>query len=190
MLDQFFSSILTSSTVSAAVSLEAFLWCTLCSFGARRADRGGYIFSATPAARVFVVTLALLPAIVQVVIMLVNGNLGAGVPRYGAFSLVRFRSAGQREGNRSIFLAMAVGLATGMGYLAIAALFTVIIVLMDLLYTLFSIGEPKKTERELKITIPESLNYTDVFDDLFSRYTSKWELSQVRTANMGSLYKG
>ena len=189
MLDQFFSSILTSSTVSAAVSLEAFLWCTLCSLALGALIAGVYLFRNT-CSKSFVVTLALLPAIVQVVIMLVNGNLGAGVAVMGAFSLVRFRSVpGSAREICSIFLAMAVGLATGMGYLAIAALFTVIIVLMDLLYTLFFIGEPKKTERELKITIPESLNYTDVFDDLFSRYTSKWELSQVRTANMGSLYR-
>lgn len=138
----------------------------------------------------FVVTLALLPAMVQIVIMLVNGNIGTGVAVMGAFSLVRFRSVpGSAQEISSIFLAMAVGLATGMGYLGIAALFLIIIGAMTILLSATGFGEQKKTEKELKITIPENLDYSGIFEDLFEKYTKTAELIKVRTTNMGSLYE-
>lgn len=140
----------------------------------------------------FIMTIALLPAIVQMVIMLVNGNLGTGVAVMGAFSLVRFRSIpGNAKEINSIFMAMAVGLATGMGYLVAAGLFVIIIGGITILYNVTSFGDPKfkQSEKELKITIPEGLDYTGVFDDLFKKFTSKNELINVKTANMGSLYK-
>ena len=138
----------------------------------------------------FVITLALLPAMVQMVIMMVNGNLGTGVAVMGAFSLVRFRSvAGSAKEISSIFLAMAVGLATGMGYLAVAAVFTAVMGLVTILLNLTKFGEQKQTVRRLQVTIPEGLDYTDVFDDLFSRYLHRWELLKVKTTNMGSLFK-
>lgn len=137
-----------------------------------------------------IMTIALLPAIVQMVIMLVNGNLGTGVAVMGAFSLVRFRSVpGNAKEINSIFLAMAVGLATGTGYLIAAVLFVVIIGSVSILYNVTSFGEPKHKEKDLKITIPEGLDYTGIFDDLFQQYTAKQELVQVKTVNMGSLFK-
>ena len=138
----------------------------------------------------FVMTIALLPAIVQMVIMLVNGNLGTGIAVMGAFSLVRFRSIpGNAKEINSIFMSMAIGLATGTGYLAVAGLFVVIVGGVSILYNATSFGEPKQKEKELKITIPEGLDYTGIFDDLFELYTKKHELIKVKTANMGSLYK-
>lgn len=138
----------------------------------------------------FVVTLALMPAIVQMVIMLVNGNLGTGVAVMGAFSLVRFRSVpGKAEEISSIFLAMAVGLATGMGYIGIAVLFVIIMGVASILLSVSRFGEQKSDTRLLRITIPESLDYTSVFDEIFKQYLKKWELKQVKTSNMGSLYK-
>lgn len=138
----------------------------------------------------FVVTLALLPAMVQIVIMLVNGNLGAGVAVMGAFSLVRFRSIpGSAREIGSIFFAMAIGLATGMGYLAVAAMFLVFIGAMNLILNASRFGERKTIEKELKITIPETLDYDGLFDDLFATYTKRNELIQVRTTNMGSLFE-
>jgi len=138
----------------------------------------------------FIVTIALLPAMVQMVIMLVNGNVGTGVAVMGAFSLVRFRSVpGSAKEISSIFLAMAIGLATGMGYLMVALIFVVIVGGASVLYNFTSFGEPKGQQKELKITIPEGLDYTGIFDDLFKQYTTKNELVKVKTANMGSLYK-
>ncbi len=137
----------------------------------------------------FVVTLALLPALVQAVIWVVNGNLGAGVAVMGAFSLVRFRSvAGSSREISSIFFAMAVGLSLGMGYLAFAGLFTVVIGGAMLLYARLPFGGRERT-KQLRVTIPEDCEYDALFDDLFARYTKKAELEKVKTTNLGSLFE-
>ena len=157
MFDSLFS---TTDTVTTAISLTPFvvsvatalalgLVVALCYCFKSRYNKG------------FVTTLAMLPAIVSVVIAMVNGNVGAGVAVAGAFSLVRFRSVpGQARDIAFIFLSMAVGLVCGMGYLAYAV-----------------------------ITVPEDLDYTSLFDDLFARYTTYCELVSVKTVNMGSLYR-
>ena len=138
----------------------------------------------------FIITLTLLPVIVEAVIMLVNGNLGTGVAVMGAFSLVRFRSLpGNSREIGSLFLAMAVGLATGMGYLGIGFFIVMVVGIATILFVRFSFGETKKEEKDLKITIPENLDYTDIFDDLFAKYTKSANLIRVRTVNMGSLYE-
>lgn len=138
----------------------------------------------------FVITLAILPAVVQIVIMLVNGNVGAGVAVAGTFSLVRFRSVpGTAKEIGSIFLAMAIGLATGMGYVTLAAIFFVIVVAVILLLTFINFGQPQNSERTLKITIPENLDYDGLFDDIFEKYTKKYRLDKVKTSNMGTLYE-
>lgn len=187
MLDSLLGSVL--STVTSTFSITSFLMCTLASLVLGAVIAAAHMFRGTYT-KSFVVTLALLPAVVQMVIMLVNGNLGAGVAVAGAFSLVRFRSApGTAKEICSIFLAMAVGLATGMGYLGVAALFTAILCLVSVAYTLTGFGEGKQAEKDLKITIPESLDYTGMFEDLFDRYTRSHELLSVRTTDMGSLFK-
>jgi hypothetical protein len=140
--------------------------------------------------RSFVVTLALLPATVAVVIMLVNGNLGAGVAVAGTFSLVRFRSTpGTAREITAIFLAMAVGLACGMGYPGFAALFAVLMCAVSFLYALTNFGGQPKSQlrRVLRITVPENLDYPSVFDDLFEKYTSQIVMTEVKTTNLGSL---
>jgi len=143
-----------------------------------------------PSNRGFLVTLALMPLMVQAIIALVNGNLGTGVAVMGAFSLIRFRSLpGTAREIGSIFFAMAIGLATGMGYLAYAAVFLLLAGGATLLLESSGFGAPRQTERELKITIPENLDYEGIFDDLFSLYTNGAELQRVKTTNMGSLYE-
>lgn len=138
----------------------------------------------------FVITLVTLPCVVCMVIMMVNGNLGAGVAVAGAFSLVRFRSVpGTAKEIGAIFLAMGAGLATGMGYLGYAALFAILVVAVNLLCTLLGIGSAKSTHKTLRITIPEDLDYQGVFDDLFVRYTTACELLSVKTSSMGSLFR-
>lgn len=138
----------------------------------------------------FVVTLAMLPAVVQVVIMLVNGNIGAGVAVAGAFSLVRFRSApGTAREIGIIFLAMAIGLATGMGYVVLAVLFFLVMAVFMLAMSVLRFGGGNEHERELKITIPETLDYDGLFDDLFQKYTRSAELNKIKTTNMGTLYE-
>ena len=140
--------------------------------------------------RSFVITLALLPAMVQIIIMMVNGNIGAGVAVAGAFGLIRFRSApGSAKEIGLVFLATAIGLATGMGYVVIAAVFFAIIAAFALLLTAVGFGAGAADERELRITIPESLDYDGLFDDVFAKYTRSAELDRVKTTNMGTLYE-
>ena len=134
----------------------------------------------------------LLPAVVCVVIMMVNGNVGAGVAVAGAFSLVRFRSVpGTAREITMLFLAMGAGLIAGMGYLAFALLFTLVLCTATLLYALVepALNRNAENHKTLSITIPEDLDYSSVFDDIFTEYTSACELVRVKTTNMGSLYR-
>lgn len=138
----------------------------------------------------FVVAVAILPAIVSIVIMLVDNSVARAFSLAGAFALVRFRSApGSAKDIAVVFLTMAVGLACGLGYLffGAAAAGIVLVVLIILSKTRF--GESKTADKVLKITIPEDLNYAELFDDLFSKYTLHCELSNVKTTNMGTLYE-
>ena len=140
----------------------------------------------------FIITLALLPTIVCVVIMMVNGNVGAGVAVAGAFSLVRFRSVpGTAKEIGMLFLAMATGLILGMGYLGYAVLFAIILGLVFTLLSQTGLGIKCRpsSDKVLRITIPEDLDYNDIFDDLLEKYTSKYEVISVRTTNMGSMFK-
>ncbi|KAF1296947.1 DUF4956 domain-containing protein [Enterococcus sp. JM4C] len=139
----------------------------------------------------FVITLAVLPVLVQLVIMLVNGNLGTGVAVLGAFSLIRFRSvAGSSREITSIFWSMGIGLATGMGYIGYVVLFSAVTGAFLLLLNVLKFGENNKVaERELKVTIPEDLDYPGLFDDLFEKYAYQVVTDSVRTTNMGSLYE-
>ena len=140
----------------------------------------------------FVITLAILPAVVCVVIMMVNGNVGAGVAVAGAFSLVRFRSVpGTAKEIGTLFLAMGAGLIAGMGYLAFAALFTVILCGVFLLYNQLDFGAKKNAERykTFRITIPEDLDYTGVFEEIFTEFASDCQLIGVKTTNMGSMFR-
>lgn len=138
----------------------------------------------------FVVTLSMLPAVVQLVIMLVNGNIGAGLAVAGAFTLVRFRSAaGTAKEIGMIFLSMAIGLATGMGYIWLAIAFFVILGVFFCLLTICKFGAGKANERMLKITVSENMDYDTLFDDIFKKYALTTELDRIKVSNMGTLYE-
>ena len=147
-----------------------------------------YMFK-TKTSRSFLATLALLPALVCVVIMMVNGSIGAGVAVAGTFSLVRFRSApGTAREITAVFLAMATGLICGMGHFVYAGIFTAIICVAMMLLKVTGFGD-SKDEKELHITIPEDLDYEGVFDEIFDKYTSERKLISVKTSDMGSLFR-
>ena len=140
----------------------------------------------------FVATLALLPAVVCVIIMMVNGNIGTGVAVMGAFNLVRFRSApGSAKEICAIFMAMATGLIMGMGYVAYGFLCAIVLGLAGLIYGSTDFGAQKRSalHKTLHITVPEDLDYTGAFDGVLSQCSSKSELVGVKTTNMGSLFK-
>ena len=177
------------SIITGGIALPTFLICTAVPLllGMETAFISMYKAKCTQS---FAITLAVLPAVVQMVILLVNGNVGAGVAVAGAFGLVRFRSApGTAREIGVIFLAMAIGLAAGMGYIGLAVLFFVIVAAVMLLLTRFNFGGSKRSERILRITIPENLDYEGLFDDLFQKYAENCSLEKVKTSNMGTMYE-
>lgn len=178
-----------NSILGTELTLTSFLICTGVSLllGMGTALVASYRSRSTQS---LAITLAILPAVVQAVIMLVNGSIGAGIAVAGAFSLVRFRSApGTAREIAAIFLAMAIGLATGMGYVGLAVLLFLILAGAMLALTALRFGQKEDAGRILKITIPEDLDYDGLFDDLFERYTTAHTLEKVKTTNMGTLYE-
>ena len=140
----------------------------------------------------FAASLVTLPVVVQAVILMVNGNVGTGVAVLGAFSLVRFRSVpGTAKEITTLFLAMGAGLIAGMGYLGYAVLFTVVMCAVFLLYNALDFGARRNAAsyKTLAVTIPEDLDYTGVFDDIFAEYTAAHDLVSVKTTNMGSMFR-
>ena len=178
-----------NSVIPAAMTVSSFVICllsalvlgVLCAlvFSFRSKHSGNLPFA-----------LVLVPPIVTLVIMMVNGNIGAGLGVAGAFSLIRFRSTpGTARELSGLFTGTAIGLACGMGYVGIAALFFLVVALTVILLTLIRFGETSRSYRHLRITIPENLDYDGLFDDIFDKYTTSHELSKVKTTNMGTLYE-
>ncbi len=180
---------LDSIIVGTEITAQAFFLCTAASL-LLGIGAGALCMYKSRYSQSFVLTLAMLPAVVQIIIMMVNGNIGAGVAVAGAFGLVRFRSAaGSAREIGMIFLVMAVGLATGMGYVALAVIFFLIMAAFLILLETVRFGGGRSGERELKITIGENLDYDGLFDDILEKYTLSYDLTRVRTTNMGTLYE-
>lgn len=190
MLDNLFKG-LFDSELTTVISVTDFMLCLGISLLLGLILAFTYMYR-TRFTKSFVITLALLPAVVCVVIMLVNGNVGTGVAVAGAFSLVRFRSVpGTAKEICTLFLAMGAGLIAGMGYLGFAVLFTVVMCVMFVLYNRLDFGSKKNAAayKTFTITIPEDLDYSGVFDDIFDKYTSAHDLTRVKTTNMGSMFR-
>ena len=138
----------------------------------------------------FIIGLVILPVIVSVVILLIGSNVARAFSMAGAFALVRFRSApGNAKDIAIVFFAMASGLACGLGYVLFAAVFVVVILLLLVLLNFIHFADHSSENRQLKITIPENLNFNHVFDDLLEKYTTKSQLIKVKTTNMGTMYE-
>lgn len=189
MFDLFFKGIFDSGIVDT-ISAGDFLLCIVVSLLSGILLANAYMYKSNYT-KSFVTTVVLLPTVVCVVIMMVNGNVGTGVAVAGAFSLVRFRSVpGTAKEIIVLFLAMSVGLIAGMGYLGFAVLFAA---LMSFVYTLqnvvgFGVQKNRDRYKTIRITIPEDLNYTEIFDPIWKKYVSSFELVQVKTTNMGSMF--
>lgn len=181
-----FESVLTVTSTSLTVSTMAICLCTALLCGIIIAIMYKMTTSTT---RSFMTTICILPSIVMSVIMLVNGNLGIGVAVAGSFSLVRFRSLpGKANDIAVIFLAMACGLAAGVGYIYFALVMAVVISLFNMLMNHASFFDTQRKYRNLKITIPEDLDYANTFDDILKKYTSRYHLNGVKTVNLGTMY--
>ena len=185
MLSHLFYDIFTDTAVDSAMMLLAIGVSLLLGLVVAKVYQFKTVYSKS-----FVMSLALLPTLIAIVIFLVNGSLGAGVAVMGAFSLIRFRSApGGAKELVSIFLVMTIGIAIGMGYLVFATVFTLIMSLAMLLLEVVNFGQMKHSMRQLTIVIPESLDYESIFDDIFNKAANHVELANVKTSDMGSLFK-
>ena len=185
MLNQLFNDVFTSTAVKPLTMLEAIGVAFILGLVVAKVYQYKTFYSKS-----FVMSLALLPTLIAIVIFLVNGSLGAGVAVMGAFSLIRFRSApGGAKELVSIFLAMTIGIAIGMGYLVFATAFTLIMSVAILLLEKLNFGQMQHAMRQLTIVIPESLDYESIFDDIFDKAASHLELASVKTSDMGSLFK-
>jgi hypothetical protein len=177
------------TSATTVVAVDKFVLCILASLAIGLIIAFSYKIK-NRSTKNFITTLALIPAMVCVIIMMVNGNVGTGVAVAGAFSLVRFRSmAGSAAEIGSIFLSMGSGLLLGMGYIGFALLFVVIICAAQLLYLQLGVGNTSIAEKTLRITIPEDLDYTGVFDDIFEKYAKGVQLLNVKTTDMGSMFR-
>lgn len=185
MLSHLFYDIFTDTAVDPAMMMLAIGVSLLLGLVIAKVYQFKTVYSKS-----FVMSLALLPTLIAIVIFLVNGSLGAGVAVMGAFSLIRFRSApGGAKELVSIFLVMTIGIAIGMGYLVFATVFTLIMSLAMLLLEVINFGQMKHSMRQLTIVIPESLDYESIFDDIFNKAVNHVELANVKTSDMGSLFK-
>ncbi len=190
MLESFFRGIFDTD-YTVVISVVDFLLCLGTALILGLVMALSYMYK-TRYTKSFVITLSLLPAVVCIVIMMVNGNVGAGVAVAGAFSLVRFRSVpGTAKEICTLFLAMGAGLIAGMGYLGFAALFTLVMCVIFIVYNQLDFGSRKNAAlyKTMNITIPEDLDYSDVFDDIFAEYTTSCEVIRVKTTNMGSMFR-
>lgn len=185
-----FTTILDTTT--GTVSTGATLTCIVTAIILGLAISLIYIFSdkSKKYSAPFAFSLAILPAIVAVVIMLVGSDIAKAISLGGVFALVRFRSVpGNSKDITSVFLAMSIGLACGMGYITVAVIVAVIIGLLYFVLNILQYGVKRAITKQLKITIPENLDYEGVFEDLFDEYTKRYELEKVRTTNLGTLYE-
>ena len=190
MLENLFKG-LFDTDLTTVISVTDFMLCLGFSLVLGLVMAFSYMYR-TRYTKSFVITLALLPAVVCVVIMLVNGNVGTGVAVAGAFSLVRFRSVpGTAKEICTLFLAMGAGLIAGMGYLGFAVLFTLVMCIVFVLYNRLDFGTKKNSEtfKTFTVTIPENLDYSGIFDDIFAEFTISHDLVRVKSTNMGSMFK-
>lgn len=140
-------------------------------------------------AQSYVLTIIMLPAIVTLILLLINTTYGA-LSLAGAFTLVRFRSVpGDPKDITYVFFTMAIGVACGMGYIGFAIVFFVIMGVVVIALSFADFGGCKVNHMTLKITIPENLNYKGVFDEILKKYTSFYKLRRIKTANFGTLFE-
>ena len=138
----------------------------------------------------FILALVLIPAIETVVIMLVNDNIGMGLSVAGSFALIRFRSVkGTAKELAVVFIAMTIGIVCGAGYVALAGVFTLLLCAAMLVLTMIGFGKISDNARTLKITMPESINYDNAFNGILEKYCKHYELQNVKTLTLGSLFR-
>ena len=188
MFETLFNSAAAGTTISLGDSIltiiVSFILGSLISFTyMKTSDKGGY-------SQNFALTLIIVPTVIAIIVLLIGSNIARAFSLAGAFSLIKFRSApGDPKDISYVLFTMAAGLASGVGLFGYAILFTVFLCVLMITLNLFNFGAKKVSQKLLKITIPEDLDYEGAFDDIFSVYTKGHELIKVRTTDLGSLFQ-
>lgn len=185
-------AVFNSTTANTAISLESSIITMIVSFVLggiisitymKTCNKSGY-------SQNFALTLILVPTVIAVIILLIGSNVARAFSLAGAFSIIRFRSApGDPKDISYVLFTMAAGLACGVGFFGYAVLFTVFLCLLMFTLNIFNFGAKKISQKLLKITIPEDLDYEGAFDEVFTQYTTGFELRKIRTTDLGSLYE-
>jgi hypothetical protein len=187
-----FETIFEEASNDLSINIGTTLFCILAALALGLLISGAYYLSTTRKTRSssFIVSLIILPAIVAIVILLVGENVARAFSLAGIFTLVRFRSIpGDSKDITFVFLSMAVGLSVGLGYLTLGALVAIVLGAVVVVVFKLGFGMKGRKEKRLKITIPEDMNFENVFDDLFTKYTDNHEMIKVKTTNMGTLFE-
>ena len=188
-MQEFFDSVFDTVAITD-ITPNVFLQCLITAMLSGIILAAVYPIKTAGYTKSFLITLTLLPATVCTVIIVVNGNVGTGVAVAGAFSLVRFRSVpGTAKEIVTVFIAMVAGLICGTGHLGYSIIFTIIMSSALCLLCMVEINKKPSKEKTLRITIPEDLDFCNLFDDIFEQYTTSHHLTQVKTAGMGTMYK-
>jgi hypothetical protein len=181
----------TASTASSAIEVEPFFICVISSIILGVLTSLIYMITRRKEgySQSYVMTMIMLPAIVALILLLINTTYGA-LSLAGAFTLVRFRSVpGDPRDIAYIFYSMATGVACGMGYIGFAVVFFLILGAILFITDTINFGGCKINHMTLKITIPENLDYKGVFDPVLSKYTTFYKLRRVKTTNFGTLFE-
>lgn len=134
----------------------------------------------------FVITIFLMPMIMAALIPFIATDLKKTLSLAGVFALVRFRSIpGDSKDILYTFFAAAVGLIIGLNSYFIGFILAIVTGVLYILATRLWVKENKEI---LKITIPEDMNYKDLFTDIFEKYLLNYGVKNVKTSNMGSLF--
>lgn len=187
-----FNSIISQSAAEGSIDVKTWIICILVSLALGIVCAISYIIvnkkrESNPH---FVVALVILPAVTAVVILLVGSNIARAFSLAGIFALIRFRSQpGDAKDITSVFLCASAGLACGLGYIVFAVIFILIICAAFIVIGLICNCYFKDTLMDLRIVIPEDMNYQNVFDDVLDTYCDRFELVRVKTTNLGSMYE-
>lgn len=190
MLNIFDSILPISGSLSGSEGLAGFIICIISAIVLSMLISGIYIITHKKESysRSYVMSIIMLPAIVSIIILLINDTSKA-LGLAGAFSLVRFRSVpGDPKDIAYIFFAMAIGVSCGLGYIAFAFLFIILLGVFIIVLQMSNFGVPKTSSMTLKITVPENLNYQGLFDDVLEENTTHWILKRVKTVDFGTLF--
>ena len=197
IFDKPMDSIITSDMLSVTFALVMTILLASLLFGAALSvlyiltnRRDGY-------SKGMAYTLIMLPAILAI-LCVVSSNLSnansatalSAISIGGALTIIRFRSTqGSPKDLAYIFAALTLGLACGRGFLGISAVLVMFMIIVMIVLTYVRFGDAKNPKKLLKVTLPESLDYEGIFDEILDKYTVQADLVKIKSSNFGTMFE-